>query len=360
MRVVVATVVHHPEDARIFHRQIPALVSAGHDVVYVAPAVGRDLTRPGVRHRPVIRAEGRHRIRALRFAARVLAEESNAADLTIIHDPELTVLTRSVKGARIWDVHEDLPAQVGDKDWIPKWLAGTARFVACRIEDRASSRFNLMLAEDSYADRFSAGVVVRNTPSVPEEVTPPGDGRIVYVGRVSRNRGAQTMVDAMEIVDFDLHLNVYGPIDADIAPMLRTARSNVTTHGFLANPTVLDQIEGAMAGLALLCETENYRASMPTKVLEYMARGVPVVTTPNPVARQLVEESGAGLVVPFDDPVEVVRALRRLRDPEFRAYCAENGRRAVRNGFDWSVDAQTMLEFVDRIGRDGASARDAR
>ncbi|MDG2428098.1 MAG: glycosyltransferase family 4 protein [Acidimicrobiales bacterium] len=354
MRVVVATVVHHPEDARIFHRQIPALVAAGHDVVYVAPTLGPDLTRPGVRHRPVMRAEGRHRIRALRFAAGVLAEESEVADLTIIHDPELTILTRSVKGARIWDVHEDLPSQIGDKNWIPGWLAGTARFVARRIEDRASSRFDLMLAEDSYIDRFPGGVVVRNTPSVPETVAPPDDCRVVYVGRVSRRRGAETMIDAMRRVDFDLHLDVYGPIDADIAPMLRTAGSNVKTHGFLANPTVLNQIQGAMAGLALLGETGNYEASMPTKVLEYMARGIPVVTTPNPVARQLVEESGAGLVVPFDDPVEVVRALTRLLDPEFRIYCAENGRQAVRNGFDWSEDAKTMLEFVNRVGTDGA------
>ena len=350
MRIVVATIVHHPEDARIFYRQIPALIDGGHDVVYVAPKAERDLSRPGLRHRQVVRAEGRHRIRALLAAADALKEESGAADLTIVHDPELTVLTRSVNGARIWDVHEDLPAQIEDKDWIPRWLGGTARFVARRIENRASRYFNLMLAEDSYVDRFKGGVVVRNTPSVPEAVTPPGDCRIVYVGRVSRSRGVQVMVDAMRRLDSDLHLDVYGSVDAEVAPILGAAGPNVTTHGFLANPIVLSQIEGAMVGLALLRETGNYRASIPTKVLEYMARGVPVITTPNPLARQIVEDSGAGFVVPFDDPVEVVRAVERLRDPGIRASCAENGRRAVRNGFDWSVDARAMLELVDRVG----------
>ena len=37
MRVVVCTVVHHPADARIFYREIQALLDAGHDVTYIAP-----------------------------------------------------------------------------------------------------------------------------------------------------------------------------------------------------------------------------------------------------------------------------------------------------------------------------------
>ena len=38
MRVVVCTIVHHPADARIYHRQIRALLDAGHEVTYIAPA----------------------------------------------------------------------------------------------------------------------------------------------------------------------------------------------------------------------------------------------------------------------------------------------------------------------------------
>jgi len=37
VRVVVCTVVHHPADARIFYREIRALLDAGHDVTYIAP-----------------------------------------------------------------------------------------------------------------------------------------------------------------------------------------------------------------------------------------------------------------------------------------------------------------------------------
>ena len=43
---LVVTVVHHPEDARIRHRQIPALLAAGWDVTYVAPFTGYGLPVP--------------------------------------------------------------------------------------------------------------------------------------------------------------------------------------------------------------------------------------------------------------------------------------------------------------------------
>lgn len=36
-RALVVTVVHHPEDARIRHRQIASLLAAGWEVTYAAP-----------------------------------------------------------------------------------------------------------------------------------------------------------------------------------------------------------------------------------------------------------------------------------------------------------------------------------
>lgn len=44
MHALVATVVHHPEDARILHRQIRALLDAGHSVTYIAPFRERNVT----------------------------------------------------------------------------------------------------------------------------------------------------------------------------------------------------------------------------------------------------------------------------------------------------------------------------
>ncbi|MFD0395345.1 glycosyltransferase [Streptomyces nogalater] len=73
-------------------------------------------------------------------------------------------------------------------------------------------------------------------------------------------------------------------------------------YGFLPNDRALARLSGALAGLSLLHDQPNYRHSRPTKVVEYMAHGVPVVTTPTPLAAELVERHGCGLVVPYRDP----------------------------------------------------------
>jgi glycosyltransferase involved in cell wall biosynthesis len=53
----------------------------------------------------------------------------------------------------------------------------------------------------------------------------------------------------------------------------------------------------ATVGLALLDDTPAFRAAMPTKVYEYLAAGMAVLATPLPRVVDLLDESGAGVVV---------------------------------------------------------------
>ena len=85
--------------------------------------------------------------------------------------------------------------------------------------------------------------------------------------------------------------------------------------------------------------------------MEYMAHGIPTVTTPNAASRELVEASGAGTVVAFGDVDAVVDTIRGwAADPSARdavaaqAYAAAAGR-------DWAVDgarfARLLQEWVE-------------
>ncbi len=109
------------------------------------------------------------------------------------------------------------------------------------------------------------------------------------------------------------------------APFLEELSPAIVAYGFVDGPVALRSIEGAMVGLSLLRNLPNYRHSLPTKVLEYLAHGVPVITTPLPEAHDIVEESGGGIVVPFDDPGAVAEAIARMASGSFRRECGENG-----------------------------------
>lgn len=360
MRVLVVTVVHTPLDARIYQRQIAALRAAGHEVVYVAPWSGYATTPPGgLETHDVTRAVGSDRLRALADARRLYRRLAPGCDLAILHDPELLLATAG-PGARrvpvVWDVHEDTAAALADKPWLPAWSRPVVRRGVVALERLAERTRHLLLAEEAYAARFRRPhPVVPNTPRVPAEVPPPGDDRVVYVGRVSRLRGADELVAVARALAGDgVTVEVMGPADADVEPRLAAARDagELVWHGFVPNDEALPRVEGALAGLSLLADEPNYRVSLPTKLLEYAGRGVPVVTTPLPPALRLVERHDCGVVVPFGDPAATVAAIRALRtDPEHRRRLGANGHAAVRRHHNWEVDGPAFVARLERWAR---------
>ena len=364
MRVCVCTVVHHPEDARILHRQIRALLDAGHEVTYIAPFRACNAT-PWRQISPVDvpRATGRKRLRALRAAHRALTDHAAYADVILLHDPELLVsLPREVRERTVvWDVHEDTAAALGAKGWVPAPARPVLRPAVQRLERRSERRHRLLLAEEGYRDRFrEEHPVVPNTTYVPDQRPGPPDGRrVVYVGQLSRARGALDMIQmARPLAAEGVLVELIGAADADVKDALRDAQREGTLrwYGFVPNDRALRIAEGAMAGLALLHDEPNYRHSMPTKIIEYMARGVPVVCTPNPPAVDIVEPADCGLVVPFGDPEAAAKAVLRLRDdPELRTGLGERGHRAARERYHWPVHAARFVAQLEAwAGREPA------
>src|SRR5260370_2153060 len=122
MRVLVCTVVHNPADARILHRQIRALLDAGHDVTYIAPFRHCRVTPwPALTVADVPRATARRRFRALLAARRALARHAAHADLLVIHDPELLFVVPTLRRPpTAWDVHEDTATAIAVKGWVPR------------------------------------------------------------------------------------------------------------------------------------------------------------------------------------------------------------------------------------------------
>src|SRR5512139_951864 len=366
MRICVCTIVHHPEDARILHRQIRALLDAGHEVTYIAPFRDCDVT-PWRELTPVNvpRSTGKSRLKALRAAHRELIRHAVHSDVVLLHDPELLVgLPRRVwrRTTVVWDVHEDTAAALSAKSWVPGPAKPILRPAVRLLEKQAERRHRLLLAEDGYRARFRKDhPVVPNTTYVSETPpAPPGDDRIVYIGHLSVARGTLDMIEmARSLAPEGIKVELVGAADPDLRPLLKEAQREgvLRWYGFVPNDRALQIAEGAMAGLALLHDEPNYRHSMPTKVVEYMARGIPVLTTPNPPAVEIVEPHGSGLVVPFADPAAAADAVRRLRDePELRAGMARAGYEAALARFHWPVQAVPFVANLEQWAGEGDHA----
>lgn len=388
MHVVVCTVVHHPADARIYFRQIRALVEAGHQVTYIAPlgepgapVPDHDLSYPERTGAPVPavtgsprrshpertrapvttvtipRAAGRRRLGALRAAKAALAACAPSADLLLVHDPELLLVLppRRRRPPTVWDVHEDTAAALTTKAWLPRFLRPAAAGGVLFAERLAERRLHLILAEHGYNTRFrGTHPVVPNTTDVPRAAAPPsGPRRVVYVGHISPDRGSAEMVSlARWLAPHGISVELIGPADAAARAHIEAVGDLVRWHGFVPNEQALRLTEGALAGLSLLHDEANFRPSMPTKVVEYMAHGVPVITTPLPLATELVRGAECGFVVPFGDVPAAGDAILALdRDPGLRVTMGLRGHDAALRSLGWPSDARAFVAQLESWAR---------
>lgn len=359
LRILVVTIVHDPEDARIRHRQIPAMLDAGHKVAYAAPFSAFGRTPPqGARGFDLPRAQGRRRLKAIRAARRLIARTAPTVDAILIHDPDLLLAVagkRRGAGAVIWDVHEDTAAALSMRPWVPaplRWLLAAGLRTA---EHLAEHRYHLLLAESGYQRRFRrTHPVVPNTVRVPPSHPPaPGRRRVVYLGKLTAQRGGHDLITLAQQMP-EIQVEVIGPAEPDVAAELHEAATAglLTWTGFVTNSEALEMLPGALAGVALLHDEPNYHYSPPTKIMEYMAHGIPVLSTPNPASADLVTRGECGAITGFGDVAQAAAVLRAwIADDNERQRLGAAGYAYARAHLDWNRDGQQFVASLEKMVR---------
>jgi glycosyltransferase involved in cell wall biosynthesis len=364
------TSVHQADDTRIFLRECATLSAAGYDVSLVAPdAVTRRIDGIQVIGVP---GSGGSRVRRIALTTGAVYRQAARlkADIYHIHDPELlpaAVLLRRRGRPVIFDVHEAICDQIKMKDWLPLnlWIAKIYAVI-----DRLSAQFlPLVLAEDSYSlnySRFTNNfVVVRNMPDISffNQFLVPDRGEraagIFYVGGVTSQRGIEVMLHALAHLDargVDAVFHCVGPADPKFieqltsAPPSRRISRRVRFYGRLGLKEAFTIAKTCRVGVALLQPMPNYVNSYPTKIFEYMAVALPVVTSNFQLYRDVVEKYGAGVCVDPTNPSAVADVLETLlRDPHTSRAMGRKGRRAVEDTFNWAAESRKLLSFYERL-----------
>ncbi|MEK6441745.1 glycosyltransferase family 4 protein [Pseudonocardia sp. T1-2H] len=364
--VVHVSSVHAWDDSRIFRRMCLSLARNGYDVTLVAVA-DTERTVEGVQIVPVERASGRlARLLAVPRVAR--RARSMRARLYHLHDPELIPMIPVLRrgGARVvYDAHEDLPLQVLEKEYLssrvrPAVAAG-ARLL-CATADRSAD--HVLAASPEVADRYRPGgcTVIRNYPERSGNGAPDTDyaareHRVVYAGGLTRARGVEQMIDAMGHAGLpdDWRLRLAGPHSPDDFLDRLRARpgwDRVEFHGEVPPPEARRLMAGSRIGLAVLQPIGQNVDVLPTKLLEYMSVGIPVVAADYPQCRRIVESAGCGVVVDPTDPRAIGEAVGRLAArPDLAAEMGRRGRAAVAERYSWEAEEKRLLAvYADLLG----------
>jgi glycosyltransferase involved in cell wall biosynthesis len=360
MRVCMLSSLHPADDVRIVEKEARALITAGHEVSVVArppaPSVAGGIAFKLIE----LPAVSRWRRPWVMGRTALALARSSRPDVVQFHDPELIFAGLALRKGPcrvIYDVHEDVPADIRSKRWIPSLLRPLVAVMAGAVERLTARRFDaIVAATPAIAERFRGYgahvVLVRNSVKAAEftqEAIPIERKRqAAYVGRISFDRGLVEMVEACRAADLPLVLA--GNIDVEEKAWLERHGEGAEWRGRLDRAGVARLLAESSVGICLLHPEPNYLHALPTKLFEYMAAGLPVIASDLPVSREIVEQAGCGIVVAHGDSQALTGALSQLASDSAEARAmGMRGLAAASRLYNWDHDAARLVELYERL-----------
>jgi glycosyltransferase involved in cell wall biosynthesis len=282
------------------------------------------------------------------------------------HDPELipwAVLLQLCGISVIYDVHEDYPAAVAENGRLPYLLQRVFPPVVLFFEWFGSMIFSGIVAvTPQIAARFRTNktVVVRNWPIIAEYENSVGrpmiarQHEVAYIGTITLNRNVIGMLDAIHLArDVDAVLRLAGdfPVQLDEEKArVHCGWERVKFDGRISRGEVADLLSSVRAGLLVLKPIKHETLTLPIKLFEYMAAGLPVVYSDFPVWREIVGEVRCGLPVDPLKPEEIADAIRWiLENPEEAAEMGQRGREAAFTRYNWESQVKGLFCLYDKL-----------
>jgi glycosyltransferase involved in cell wall biosynthesis len=335
-RLLVATTVHPADDPRIRRKLIGSLQDEW--AVTFAGVGDGPVDRDGIEWTQLA---GARPVRWLRAARLILTSRYDAVSL---HDPELLpagIIASFMRRNVVFDVHENVPGQIRTKDWLWRPLRRPLAAAFASLLRLAEKRVAITLAEVGYAPLFRnphpvfPNYLMGDLP-LPRDADPTVG--IVYLGDITEARGLAVAAEAAGRAKVG-KLSLIGRC----SPAFRSHLNDIAAahdlelefHGFVPSERALEIAASAVVGLSPLLDLPNYRNSLPTKVLEYLAIGIPTLASDLPGTRSVVGgRPGVTLVAPGDAAAWSSAMAAAAADPGLRA-AARGGSGEIRSEFVW-------------------------
>lgn len=185
------------------------------------------------------------------------------------------------------------------------------------------------------------------------QIEPP---LILSVGQLKEKKGLRYLIDAMAIlrergVRASCRIIGEGPLRGDLAKLVAKLQLEETVELLGAVPhdgVVRAYADATIFTLPCVVASDGDRDGIPNAILEAMASGIPVVSTPTSGIPEVISDDVTGVVVPVADAVALADGLERLlRDPGLRSRLGGAGRAFVVKEFDVTANAERFLEAID-------------
>lgn len=370
--IAIVASAHPPGDVRVFKKLVRSFANASWRVDFVAPRLEPIPDMPDeVTYHPINPACGyvNRFMNAKNITAMI---EPWQPSVVIFVDPELIwdmylYKQRNPNAIVIFDRHENfnllsksLPGPVNYMStlvysWLEWWLTPKLDAVIVVLDEMKA-----------YLNPATSTVTVRNFPDSDTLArfidAPVSDGEqftSVVLGSFTANNA---LMDDLELANvlvnqrkrFDFSLMIGGNIHSrDID----SARDYIQEHNLedqvrliekrIPHDEVIKHIKNSKIGICTYLNNPNLKITLHNKVLESMAAGLPVITSPSSMNQKIVQESGCGVTYWANEVEKIADQIELwLDNPSIAAELGAKGQKYVQEHCVWERDFDQLNSWL--------------
>lgn len=372
IKVCHVTSVHSRYDTRVFYKECTSLAKAGFDVTLLVADGQPEEALNGVH---ILSTATRPHSRLKRILKSSSAIFSKALEINAViyhlHDPELLPLGVKLKriGKKvIFDSHENYPAQIKCKYYLPALVRNLAAMAFRCYETFSVRNYDAVITPctfyggvDIFAGRCQRTQIISNTPLLSEFYNKYRDKmrfpiqplRICHVGGLTYARGITYLIKAAHMVGVKLMLaGEFSPPGYHEELMMMPEYECVDYRGFLSREALVDFYHEVNIGIATILNVGQYNTgdNFATKVYEYMSMSLPVIVSKYSYSLKVLEKYKFGISVDPENVDEIADAIKYLiNNPQIAKQMGENGRRAVKDKFNWDVEEKKLCSLYQSV-----------
>lgn len=364
IKVCQVSSVHKTFDTRIYHKICKSLVN-DYEVIYVS-ANAKTEVRDGIQIVGVPLPTSRLK-RVIKLNRIYHALKQIDATIYQIHDPELILVGLRLKRKGklvIFDSHEDVPQQILDKEYLPRFVRKKISAIYTLFEKITLKKYDAVITvTPTIVERLSKinpnCSQITNYPIIEDccsaEDSRAFENKICFFGGVTSQWCQHQILKAIEGTTVEYIFA--GPLDdKDYLKELEqeTGYKNAEYLGVIKRSECLSIMQKCAAGIALSDYTGNMGGKKGTlgnnKLFEYMLAGIPVIATDFQLWKEIISRYDCGTFVNPYDINDVRKAiLFYTTHPDEARRQGDNGRKAVEMVYNWRTQKQILYEVYKKI-----------
>ncbi len=373
--LAIACTQHRVDDVRMFQRWTQSFAKLGWRVTHIAPASDIVPEFPeGAEFFPISSREGY--LERVRLAGRVLPHlEKAAPDLVLFPDPELFPVLRRFSRRRgipiVFDRHENFesPGTLVSQGVLSSLIARAYVYYEWWATPRIAGVIVVLEEMIRNLNPKTEARIAHNFPTRAVVEALAGEARsgaprytCVNLGAMHVERGLYEQLEVARMMVRDRGRSEFrfclggkfppGTLEPSLEFVRRHGLEDQVTlvESFLPHERVVEIYRGATIGFSPYLNVEKAHITLQSKILEFMAAGLPIITSPSSMNGRVIEESGCGALYWASETDAICDRIEEwMDDPERARAIGRKGKAYLLSHLNWESDLAGIAEWFEEL-----------